>query len=85
MPAVARQQSPSARLNLLEAAAGAGTTTYLMPMQTRAEYLLAEAEECERQAAKAATATAIFIYLDLAADLKEQARRAALEDGNSKT
>ena len=40
-----------------------------------------EAEKCERQAAKAATATAIFIYLDLAADLREQAKQAELEDG----
>jgi hypothetical protein len=54
-------------------------------MQTRAEYLRAEAEKCERQAAKAATATAKFVYLDLAADLREQAHQAELEDGDLKT
>jgi hypothetical protein len=56
-----------------------------MPMQTRAEYLRAEAEKCERQAAKAATATAIFTYLELAADLREKANQAELEDGDLKT
>jgi hypothetical protein len=49
-------------------------------MQTRAEYLREEAEKCERQARKAATATAMFVYLDMAADLREQAKQAELED-----
>jgi hypothetical protein len=53
-------------------------------MQSRAEYLREEAEKCRRQAKKAATATAMFIYLDLAADLEEKARQAEIEDGKSK-
>jgi hypothetical protein len=53
-------------------------------MPSRAEDLRAEAEKCERQARKAATATAMFIYLDQAADLKEQARQAEIEDKNLK-
>jgi hypothetical protein len=56
----------------------------LLRMPSRAEDLRAEAEKCERQARKAATATAMFIYLDLAADLKEQARQAEIEDKNLK-
>jgi hypothetical protein len=52
-------------------------------MESRAESLRAEAEKCRQQAAKAATATAMFIYLDLAADFLEKAKHAELEDGNS--
>jgi hypothetical protein len=42
-------------------------------MQTRAEYLRAEAEKCERQAKKAGSATAMFTLLDLAEDLRRKA------------
>jgi hypothetical protein len=50
-------------------------------MPTRAEHLRAEAEKCRPQAAKAASATALFTLLDLQADLKVQAAQAELEDG----
>jgi hypothetical protein len=67
------------------ALAGTGKTDYLCRMQSRAEYLRAEAAKCKRQAAKAATATAMFIYLDLAADLEEKAKQAEAEDAKSDT
>jgi hypothetical protein len=50
---------------------------------SRAETFRAEAEKCRQQAKKAATATAIFIYLDMEADFLEKAKQAELEDGNS--
>jgi hypothetical protein len=54
-------------------------------MQTRAEYFRAEAEKCRLQAKKAATATAMFIYLDLAEEMMEKARQAEVEENKSKT
>jgi hypothetical protein len=59
------------------------TPLIFVKMQSRAESLRAEAEKCRQQAAKAATATAMFIYLDLAADFLEKAKQAELEDGDS--
>ena len=53
-------------------------------MQTRAEYLRAEAEKCERQAKKAGSATAMFTLLDLAEDLRRKAAQAEMEDKDSK-
>ena len=53
-------------------------------MQTRAEYFRVEAEECEWQAKKAGSATAMFILLDLAVDLRRKAAQAEMEDKNSK-
>lgn len=54
------------------------------PKQTRAQYYRAKAEECERQARKAGSATAMFSLLDIAADLKEKAAQAELEENNLK-
>ena len=54
-------------------------------MPTRAEYFRAEAEKCRLQAKKAATATAMFTYLDLAEQMMEKARQAELEENKSKT
>jgi hypothetical protein len=47
---------------------------------SRAEKFRAEAEECRRQASKAVTATAMFTLLDFAADFREKAKQAELED-----
>jgi hypothetical protein len=54
-------------------------------MQTRAEYLRAEAEKCRAQGRKAATATAAFTYFELADQMLEMARQAELEDAKPKT
>ena len=49
-------------------------------MPTRAENLRNQAEECVREARRAGSATAIFVLLDIAEDLKRQARQAEQED-----
>jgi hypothetical protein len=55
------------------------------PKQTRTQYYRTKAEEAERQARKAGSATAMFSLLDIAADLREKAAQAELEAKNSKT
>jgi hypothetical protein len=54
-------------------------------MQTRAEYLRAEAEKCRAQARTAGSATAMFTLLELADDMLEQAKKAEQEDNKPKT
>jgi hypothetical protein len=54
------------------------------PKQTRAQYYRAEAEAAERTARKAGSATAMFSLLDMAADLREKAAQAELEEQNLK-
>jgi len=53
-------------------------------MPTRAETLRSEAEECMRQARKAASATAMFTLLDLAEDLRRQAWYAEQDENKAK-
>ena len=55
-----------------------------IPKQTRAQYYRAEAEAAERKARKAGSATAMFSLLDMAADLREKAAQAELEEKNVK-
>jgi hypothetical protein len=54
------------------------------PKLTRAQYYRAEAEAAERKARKAGSATAMFSLLDMAADLREKAAQAELEEQNLK-
>jgi hypothetical protein len=49
--------------------------SYTPWMQTRADSLRVEAEKCRSQAKKAGSVTAMFILLDLAADMLERANR----------
>ena len=53
-------------------------------MQTRAEYLRAEAEKCREQGRKAATATAMFTYFELADQMLEMAKQAEVEEAKRK-
>jgi len=56
-----------------------------LPAQSRAQYLRTQAEAAERQAKAAGSATAMFILLDLAAELRQKAAQAEAEEHQAST
>ena len=67
-------------MNQIEIRSAIGAERKFVGMPTRAEYFRAEADRCEREARKAATATAMFALLDLAAEPREKAARAERDE-----